>query len=654
MCGIFGASILNLKQKNIKNISRVLYDLSETRGKEASGIAVNKTSSIEVFKTDLPAKQFLKRPEFSKLIDFNSDNRGSFIGHTRLVTDGDSNDNDNNQPVINENLVGIHNGIIVNFEELWQKYYPNKKHSNLDSTIFFELLNNELNDNDLASSLKLIYDEIYGMTTVACFLGEHRKMVLSTNNGSLYYYNDENNVFIFASEYGIIKDAVKKLKLDSSKKIIHVNDGNAVLVDLENHNLTSWKLNSPSEIKLGKSEPISIQNIPFNEAQRRTLFDVSTTKVSKKLESDFNKSFNKILNIPRCKVCLLPRTMPSVTFNKEGVCSNCTNYSKKPLLGENALKNKMKELEKHNASNKVLVGLSGGRDSCITLDYVVNELGIKPIAFSYDWGVITDLARRNQSRMCGKLGVEHILVSADIKKKRANIRKNVSAWLKRPHLGLIPLFMAGDKQYFHHANRIRKLYDIPVTIMGENHYEKTQFKTGFLGVKQDEGGAMAYNVDVMNKLKMLGGYAKEYMLNPAYINSSLWDTASAFKSYYVNDHSFYVNLFDYIDWNEEKVNDTLINKYDWELATDTKSTWRIGDGTAAFYNYIYLMVAGFTEFDTFNSNLIRAGIITREEGLKKTIEENQPRYDTIKWYLDAINLDFEETLSIINNIPKRY
>ena len=66
------------------------------------------------------------------------------------------------------------------------------------------------------------------------------------------------------------------------------------------------------------------------------------------------------------------------------------------------------------------------------------------------------------------------------------------------------------------------------------------------------------------------------------------------------------------------------------------------------------MVAGFTEFDTFNSNLIRAGIITREEGLKKTIEENQPRYDTIKWYLDAINLDFEETLSIFNNIPKRY
>ena len=55
MCGIFGASILNLKKRNIKNVSQVLYSLSETRGKEASGIAVNKSSTIEVFKTDLPA-----------------------------------------------------------------------------------------------------------------------------------------------------------------------------------------------------------------------------------------------------------------------------------------------------------------------------------------------------------------------------------------------------------------------------------------------------------------------------------------------------------------------------------------------------------------------------------------------------------------------
>ena len=29
---------------------------------------------------------------------------------------------------------------------------------------------------------------------------------------------------------------------------------------------------------------------------------------------------------------------------------------------------------------------------------------------------------------------------------------------------------------------------------------------------------------------------------------------------------------------------------EWESADDTKSTWRIGDGTASFYNYIYYII----------------------------------------------------------------
>ncbi len=84
------------------------------------------------------------------------------------------------------------------------------------------------------------------------------------------------------------------------------------------------------------------------------------------------------------------------------------------------------------------------------------------------------------------------------------------------------------------------------------------------------------------------------------------------------------------------------------------STWRIGDGTAAFYNYIYLTVAGFTENDTFRSNQIREGMITREEGLRLALRDNSPRYDSIKWYFDTIGIDMESAIKTINNIPKLY
>ena len=41
--------------------------------------------------------------------------------------------------------------------------------------------------------------------------------------------------------------------------------------------------------------------------------------------------------------------------------------------------------------------------------------------------MVTDLARRNQARVVGKLGVEHVWVSADIAKKRNYIKKNFLA-----------------------------------------------------------------------------------------------------------------------------------------------------------------------------------------------------------------------------------
>ena len=145
---------------------------------------------------------------------------------------------------------------------------------------------------------------------------------------------------------------------------------------------------------------------------------------------------------------------------------------------------------------------SGGRDSSFALHYVVEELGLKPIAFSYDWGMITDLARRNQSRMCGKLGVEHILVSADIRKKRRNIRKNVLAWLKKPSLGTMPLFMAGDKQYFYFANKLMKQNDLTLSILGENLLETTNFKSGFCGVKPNFGQEHTYSLSIKDRIKM--------------------------------------------------------------------------------------------------------------------------------------------------------
>ena len=98
----------------------------------------------------------------------------------------------------------------------------------------------------------------------------------------------------------------------------------------------------------------------------------------------------------------------------------------------------------------------------------------------------------------------------------------------------------------------------------------------------------------------------------------------------------------------------LRDEYDWETADDTDSTWRIGDGTAAFYNYVFYTVAGFSEHDTFRSNQIRAGLISRQEALQLAAAENKPRFEAMREYASLVGFNLDEALMVINSIPKYY
>ena len=142
------------------------------------------------------------------------------------------------------------------------------------------------------------------------------------------------------------------------------------------------------------------------------------------------------------------------------------------------------------------------------------------------------------------------------------------------------------------------------------------------------------------------------MRNPSYFNSSIFDSLSGEFYRSIKKKKDYFHIYDYWKWDEDIIEKTLLDEYDWEMASDTVTSWRIGDGTAAFYNYIFYSVAGFTEHDTFRSNQIREGQMSRGEALRRVREENKPRYQNMRWYLDTVGLDFSETVKVINEMPK--
>ena len=123
--------------------------------------------------------------------------------------------------------------------------------------------------------------------------------------------------------------------------------------------------------------------------------------------------------------------------------------------------------------------------------------------------MVTTAARENMARLCGALGVEHILVSPNIRKNRIRIRRALTAWLKHPRLGTLPILMAGDKPYFRWAGTIAKERGGLPAVMADHPLETTGFKSMLAGARprpNDDGGVL-YRLDNRSLARMIASYS---------------------------------------------------------------------------------------------------------------------------------------------------
>ncbi len=603
MCGIFGVVS---SSPVVEDELSVLVEHSQQRGRDSSGLVTFIDDAYHIYRADYPITRLRKevRPRASHLV----------LGHSRLITNGLG----DNQPVVRDGVAVLHNGIVVNDEAIWAEIGKTRAQQ-IDTEVIAAIAAAHLEaGGEIAQLPARILGLCRGVVACALILPKLGKLCLFSNNGSLYM-GRKGVTTLFASER-------YPLTVIGCEEITQVRE--AVFVDIP-----------VSKVAMKISDR--------NDRETDLIPALSLSGAEEKL-LEYRKYEGR-----RCTKCLLTETMPFIKFDAEGVCNYCRHYKprNKPRPKEELFK--LVEPYRRAHGDDCLVPFSGGRDSCYGLHLIVKELKMKPITYTYDWGMVTDLGRRNISRMSAELGVENIIVADDISLKRQNITKNLKAWLKSPHLGMLSVLTAGDKHFFRHIETVKKQTGIGLNLWGVNPLEVTHFKAGFLGVPPDFEEERVYSHGAMKQLRYQYLRFKAMLESPGYFNSSLWDTLSG--EYYRSfaEKTDYFHIFDYWRWDENQINETLA-AYDWERAADTTTTWRIGDGTAAFYNYVYYTVAGFTEHDTFRSNQIREGDLTRGEALEMVMEENTPRYPNIKWYVDVLGMDFKEVISVVNAIPKLY
>lgn len=248
MCGIFGVFRVNVTDKLNRELVMPIRELvssltvqSSIRGRDSSGICVVNDKNVTVFKDKVEGTFIGSALGFrNSLKAINGINTFySVIGHTRLKTKGSFLNNMNNHPLICGDIVGVHNGMIANDDEVFKDLFgENDRLAEVDSEIIFALINKYIQEGKtLNESIKETSKSIFGSYSCAAInMKDIEKLVLFRNRGDLSIVKiPKMDLVIFASTYAIITKAigdVKGITIDDTTTWVPISMNQGVIIEL--------------------------------------------------------------------------------------------------------------------------------------------------------------------------------------------------------------------------------------------------------------------------------------------------------------------------------------------------------------------------------------------------------------------------------------
>ncbi len=116
----------------------------------------------------------------------------------------------------------------------------------------------------------------------------------------------------------------------------------------------------------------------------------------------------------RCKVCVLPESFPGVRLDEDGVCQYCRRFDAEAhRRRQEKLRARFETLveeAKGRPGFHAVIAWSGGKDSTYTLWLLKARYGLRPLAFTFDNGFVSERAFRNMRVVAERLGIDHVIV----------------------------------------------------------------------------------------------------------------------------------------------------------------------------------------------------------------------------------------------------
>ncbi len=333
----------------------------------------------------------------------------------------------------------------------------------------------------------------------------------------------------------------------------------------------------------------------------------------------------------RCSKCVLSEKTPNIVFDEDGICNYCHTYQRFGYKGESELLKTLNAFRRPDSKYDCLVGLSGGRDSSYLLLKLVKDYGMKVLAVNYENPFTVPQAKANIENIIKALNVD-VVRFQDRNDRHKNVcRDTVTAWFKRPSPALIPIVCIGCKPAWLGIYRVAKAHDIHCIASGGNPFEVISFKKELVGISRDETPNRAFFKYVYS--------LREIIRNSAYLRPSI--VLTLIKSYLLSPFSIglrlfwpgitWVEMFNYVEWNEQEIMSRIKAELGWKSPPEIASSWRFDCRVKHLVDFMYMKTLGMTDKDDFYAKMVREGLISREDALRRLQEET-------KLYLDEVRL----------------